>query len=373
MRPVIKNSVTTFLALISHNPFLWALVFQALMSAFWSGTPELTLRASAVLLGTHLFIVYLCNQYSWKELAGILRVSNLGVALLSLLLKPPVGEEWAGVLYSKNAFSGLMCLSAILWYLHAVYQPKGRWLSLGMTVLSFAFMKRAKSAGALVTSFILIAFSSYLRYVKRLNFQWAFTAVVLFLVISASLSILITDNLPLIVVDWLGKDLTFTGRTTIWAMIIPLANKRPVFGYGYVGFWQPWRGFDDPAHSVITDNEWRPPNSHNGFIEIYVQLGWIGLILFFLAFVTSLAMAVIYLIRSKKPDSVLPLILITYMFMRNLSESAIIDLSYTWFYYVLSTVRLSLDIAQKNFSDDRTKSQEAASLKPTEPSNRAGP
>lgn len=322
-------------------------------------------------MGTTIFAVYLCNQYNWSELSSLLRWSYVAVAILSLLLKPPRGDEWAGILYSKNAFSGLMCISAILWYLHAVYQPKRRWLSWGMTALSFVFMKRAKSAGALVISLMLIAFSSYLRYVKRLSFQWAFTAIVLFLITGTCLTILITDNLQLIVVDWLGKDLTFTGRTVIWAMIIPLANKRPFFGYGYQAFWQPWRGMENPAFTVITENEWRPPNCHNGFIEIFVQLGWVGLTLFFLSFLCSLAMAVTYLIRSKKPDSVLPLILLTYMFIRNLSESAMLDLNYTWFYYVIVTIRLSLDLAEKNFSDSSL--QKGASLEPTERSNRASP
>ncbi|MGB7750238.1 MAG: O-antigen ligase family protein [Candidatus Acidiferrales bacterium] len=71
-----------------------------------------------------------------------------------------------------------------------------------------------------------------------------------------------------------GKDPTLTDRTKIWAMVLGM-HTNPLIGTGYESFWM------GPRMQWIWDNAGLGPlnESHNGYIEVYLNLGIIGLLL----------------------------------------------------------------------------------------------
>jgi exopolysaccharide production protein ExoQ len=70
----------------------------------------------------------------------------------------------------------------------------------------------------------------------------------------------------------MGRNSTLTERTDIWAMVIKLVPNRWV-GAGYESFWLGPR----LNTMVATVTRWWVPNqSHNGYLEIYANLGWLG-------------------------------------------------------------------------------------------------
>ncbi|MGY3451452.1 O-antigen ligase family protein [Bradyrhizobium sp. USDA 4353] len=82
----------------------------------------------------------------------------------------------------------------------------------------------------------------------------------------------------------LTGDSSFTGRTTIWAFSEMEIAKRPLLGWGYQSFWLV--GADAPS---ITDAPgWvkAMPNSHNGYYDTMLELGYVGLALL-LAFLAT--------------------------------------------------------------------------------------
>jgi len=71
----------------------------------------------------------------------------------------------------------------------------------------------------------------------------------------------------------MGRKSDLTGRTEIWATVLPLA-KNPWLGTGYEDFWMGERFATLASTLGATLNQ-----AHNGYLEIYLNLGWIGLIL----------------------------------------------------------------------------------------------
>jgi O-antigen ligase len=73
----------------------------------------------------------------------------------------------------------------------------------------------------------------------------------------------------------LGRNSHLTGRTDIWAAVIPMAPDS-VVGAGFESFWLSPR---------VSQGLWElfpglPLNeAHNGYIEVYLQLGWVGVVL----------------------------------------------------------------------------------------------
>jgi len=348
LRYTLRDLVPVFTALLTRDPFL--LTFLGLMgfSVFWSDTPIVTLKTSAVYLEVVVFAIYVGKQYSWKELFQLARWTTLAIIVLSLVLGEKDGDgAWVGIIGHKNHFCFQMLFSALVWFVNSLYDRKQRKLSLFLTLLSLILLNQGGSGAAKVLFITLFSLWFYLGFVKRLSPQWAFVSVLLFMIASVCLTIIVTENLEFIVVDTLNKDLTLTGRTEFWPLVIDNINQRPLLGYGIGGFWQPWRGIENPARDIIVlKSKFVPPHSHNGFMDIACDLGYLGVSIFIISFVSSLAKAVMYLGRSKMPEAGLPILVLSFILMTNLTETGLVGVTSIWFWYIVVAVRTSLDAAQ---------------------------
>jgi exopolysaccharide production protein ExoQ len=79
----------------------------------------------------------------------------------------------------------------------------------------------------------------------------------------------------------LGKDPTLTGRTEVWKEVLNL-TENPVFGTGFESFWLGSR-----LETMWNKHWWHPNEAHNGYLEIYLNLGWIGVMLLAAVIVTG--------------------------------------------------------------------------------------
>lgn len=344
-----KDLLQVAVSLIVCAPYMAAFLLLVSLSAFWSDTPLPTLKASLVILETAAVAIYIGRQNKWEELYPFIRVIGLFVVLYSLA-KPSAGGDgkWTGILAHKNQFSFFMAQTAVLWLAHAIYSPKQRLFSLLIFVLALIGLQKGGSGASKVLVVVLFSLWGCLGYVKKMPVRIAFVSVILFLIVSICLGTVILDNLEAIVVDGLGKDMTLTGRTEFWPQIVDKINERPLLGYGVAGFWQPWRGIDNPADKIIiVSSQFKPPHSHNGFLDLACDLGWGGLALFVISFFINIAKGVVYLTRAKMPEAGLPLLLLTYILMANLTETGVFAVSSIWFWYIVVTVRLSLDTTGK--------------------------
>jgi len=69
-----------------------------------------------------------------------------------------------------------------------------------------------------------------------------------------------------------GRNPTLTGRTDLWKLCLTLVTN-PLVGAGYESFWLGWR------LQRMWKYIWGVNQSHNGYLEIYLNLGWIGVAL----------------------------------------------------------------------------------------------
>jgi len=73
--------------------------------------------------------------------------------------------------------------------------------------------------------------------------------------------------------ETIGRDPTLTDRTAIWSTILPLV-KNPILGTGFESFWLGPR-----LAEIWAKFPWKPFEAHNGYIEIFLNLGWLGIAL----------------------------------------------------------------------------------------------
>jgi exopolysaccharide production protein ExoQ len=349
-----------FVKVLSMNPFFLLYILLPSLSTLWSIVPDITLRAGLAFSVFTAFGFYLAAQYKWHDLSRFWRWAYTAVALASFIMRPPGAGEFVGLTQSKNSLGGVLALCTAFWYLHYSQGAKTnteRWISLGVMFFSFYLVRANKSGGALVATIILIIAVSSLNFLKKLSFQWAFTAIICFLVVSIIMTVFVVDNLEEIIVGGLGKDLTLTGRTEFWPQLIDAVNQRPWFGYGYEGFFQQDKlGPATPAYFIYTPNGFQPKNPHNGAIGILLAFGWPGLILMMISLLLNLAYAVRYLSRSKLEDAGMPICFLVYIIMSNITEGYIVGTGNAWLSYVMLTVRLAIDNASNTSNSSSSNS-----------------
>jgi O-antigen ligase len=87
-------------------------------------------------------------------------------------------------------------------------------------------------------------------------------------------------------VNLYGKDLSFSGRSKIWAACWRVIRRRPLEGYGIGGVWTNLGG--EPTVEINRSlGGFLVAHSHNGGLEILLLLGAVGLGLYLLLFLTT--------------------------------------------------------------------------------------
>ena len=115
----------------------------------------------------------------------------------------------------------------------------------------------------------------------------------------------------------IGRDSTLTGRTVIWMVVRPFLE--PVYWEGY-GWGALWRSGVD-----VTDRLWGVANfefyhAHNGFLEIRLQAGMVGLILLLVTMGASAARSLKHSARGAGPEARFVLAAVPVLFFYGLTE-----------------------------------------------------
>jgi len=77
----------------------------------------------------------------------------------------------------------------------------------------------------------------------------------------------------------LGKDATLTGRVPLWELVDSRIADHLLLGFGYQAFWTE----SNPEAWIIWGKiQWMAPHAHNGFRDIMLNFGIIGMTLFVL-------------------------------------------------------------------------------------------
>lgn len=327
-----------FIRVATADKLLLLLLGIAVVSITWSVAPEVTLRREIGLLGSTFFAMYLATRYSPSELLRLLGWTLSIGALLSLvsgIVLPSYGlmggSFWRGIYIHKNAMGRLMAICAIILLLLTFSNRKYRWLT-GIGVgLAVGLLLLSQAKGALVVFISLLALLPLYNALR-----WKYTIAVPFgiimVIIGASgLTWLVSQSET--VLGALGKDATLSSRTYIWAAAIDMINQRPLLGYGYAAF---WLGLESEYSAYVWSYAgWEVPNAHNGFIDLTLDLGYLGISVFLLGYLMNYLQAVKWAHLTKSLEGLWPLLYMTFILIASQSES--VTLTYKdifWMLYV---------------------------------------
>lgn len=315
--------------LLSKDYLVSGIVLLSIVSILWSFAPADTLKDGINVLGSGLFGLYLASRYTQKEqlqlLAGAFGITIILSFIFAIAL-PKYGimggihqGKWRGVFLHKNGLGNIMVVSTIIFFLLGIEIQKHRWLYWVAFSLSVLLILLSGSGSSL---FILLAliFTFFICQTWRWQYQFMIPALLGIATLGSILCFLLLNKVDF-VFNSIGKDATLTGRTELWPLVMEMIWKHPWLGYGSSGFWQ---GLNGESAYIWRAAGWTPTHPHNGFLALWLDLGLLGLLLFFLGFWRNVVRAFFWLRLNKTVTSVWPIIFLAYMVIANLTESVLI-------------------------------------------------
>ena len=283
-----------FIGSLRQNVPVAALVVLLFCSALWSEVPELTLRRAGTLTTTILFGIYLSMRFSTKEALALVCWALLGVAIASVLVvliwpHRGVGSgasagAWQGIYPHKQMLGLHAALGTFTCAVRALDLQKRSLLAWSGTALCAALVLLSESATSLLVLGLSLATLPLLRVLRRKDlFALAIAAIAFCVAISVLFVVLMQGEA---VLAGIGKDSTLTGRLPLWQYVLDEIGRRPLLGYGYNGF---WTGLDGPsAYVLVVTDGWYPWHAHNGWLQLSLDSGAIGVLLLVMGYFTAI-------------------------------------------------------------------------------------
>ncbi len=281
--------------LLANGPLLVYLVFLSYcaLSILWSEYPFVAFKRWIRALGDPLMVLVVLTDpdpsAAIKRLFA--RIGFLLIPLSILLVKyyPEFGRQYhrwtgdafySGVATSKNGL-GFICLIfglASLWrFLKALHSgertPRAGPLIAHGTILAMALWlfwlcDSATSFGCFLLGSGLIVLTSLSGLARRP----AAVHVLALGTVSLCLFALFFDSSARLA-EAMGREATLTGRTEFWAELLSMRGNA-WFGTGFRSFW-----LGEQAMLLWENHWWHPTQAHNGYLEVFLNLGWLGVAL----------------------------------------------------------------------------------------------
>ena len=330
------------------------------ISTIWSDISLISLRRwFRLLAGLLMVIVILTERNPYEAAATLVRRSAYLLVPLSLLCikyfpdfgvwYTKYGEQIvAGVTLEKNTLGHLTCVSALfLFWSLITFRGVGlpttrtwRWIIDWVVLIASVYLLIvSKSSTSLAALFVGVFVCLLVRFqVIRSNIRSIGILALIAIFVFAVLEMLF--GIVGIVIEMLGRDTTVTGRAPLWALLVDLGLQRPVLGYGYGGFWTGER-FD-----IVYDAfKLTIHIGHNGYLETFVEAGFVGLFLLVLVIVAAFN-TIKRVLLLDFDYGVLCLALFIMILLCNVTESSFAKpQDYLWFVFLLISVGIPVSAA----------------------------
>jgi O-antigen ligase len=323
-----------FIAMWRTNWPLGVFVILALLSTFWSMGASVTLFRALELLSATLIASYLGIRYPPEYLMEYLFWSGAVLLILSIAIVysapgtgvmdwEPYHGAWRGIYWNRNHLASISALLNAVFLcrlVNAIPARNAKGLLDGFFyLLSLVTLYFAKSA----TGFILVGvlhffvFCAWLwtKIWQRLGRQHYLAIAGVFT--AGALAVL--ANLDF-VFGLFNRSTSLTGRVPLWQAILHNAvAQHPWLGHGFGAAWS----FEAFRLLIMRQAGWvsQPLIADNGYLDILLHLGELGLAVFLIFFFTLLFRSIRYGITRKTLTGFFPLLIAVYALIANISFS----------------------------------------------------
>lgn len=339
--------------LLSQNKWIILYLMYCLLSIMWTDEPFILLKRWVKDLGNPIMVLVILTERRPYEAVGVVlrRLAFLMLPLSVLFIRyyPELGRSfhvdgslmYTGIGHQKNDL-GAMCLISGIYYSWRFLQnrkrdfytvEKGSMMDYILIVMLAWLLYMSNSQ----TSVVCLVVTMSLFLVSRISFiaqrpsriiATGVVGVLLFSVLEA------TINVKELVFSLLGRDLTLTNRTDLW-QVVRGVEENAFLGAGFMSFWT-----GDRMEIIWEKVGVMVNQAHNGYLEQYLNLGYIGV-----AFIGVIMLSGLLKVRKHldvdPPAAKLRLCFIVTAVLYNYTEASFYGINNIWLLLLLGTVEVT--------------------------------
>ncbi len=262
---------------------LFALVVWSVMSAGWSASPGSTmfsLRATILpLVMVTLVVATIPPRVVARTMLALAVSITLWSLVVSLVLPMSRAVALEDGLDDQAGFRGtfghknFLGVYAVLALAIALPLLRSRWrrvIIVGLVIAALTTRSATTAGGLAALSFVWF----WMRAIERGRTQRDRKLMLFVSTSSAVIGLLAVLRLLPVLLDVYDKDITFSGRTIIWGESFAVLARQPWHGYGLAGVWT-----NPPTsltHELWNHIGFRAGHTHNGLVELLLDLGIVG-------------------------------------------------------------------------------------------------
>ena len=296
------------------NLLFFILHFFMLLSIIWSEDQLRTIKGLVLSFSLTTFLIVIKSKANWSEIFDKIFGRYLIICLIfSLFFIAFLNQGWMiyedqgrvpqGVFFHKNYFGRFLCLS-IPFYLYKILSTPKSILNLYhisiiiISVLLLLMTKSTTSLFILLISITIIAVT-FNKYIKTFLIYSIPILIILTGLYQSTTNRLNFNGAIDTILHSAGKDRTLNGRSRLHELLIADGLKRhPIIGAGYCAY---FKGYTTRWLELM--DEFAPGHAHNSYIQVFLDLGLVGLFLMLITILYSINKNMRSLLFSIKIDT----------------------------------------------------------------------
>jgi exopolysaccharide production protein ExoQ len=288
---VLNKRQVRLAEIVQNNGWLIAFLLYCFISIAWSDFPFVAFKRWIKILGHPIMVLIVLTEPDPEEAVTRLmkRCAYVVVPVSILFIKyyPQWGRSFdefgsmgnTGINTNKNML-GAVCMILgffFFWYLLRVWKTeRSTWrrnelrLIVGFLFGIWLLFSKAHSATSLTAFFVgaLVVVFVGIPFINK-NSIGTYMLVALVLVVAAELAFGISGRFS----EALGRGSSLSGRTVLWTRLLEM-DTNPILGTGFESFW-----LGDRPNELEGIFFFIPNEAHNGYLETYLTLGLIGILM----------------------------------------------------------------------------------------------
>ncbi|WP_141933577.1 O-antigen ligase family protein [Microbacterium sp. SLBN-146] len=312
--------VSIILWFIVRPPVQWrrlpwfgvAYITWATASVLWSAWPAASALTLLLLYVTTVQAFFVGAVLTWRELVRtiasalkwVIALSIIFELWVSLVIQAPVlpgfvvetasdpilywsrdnlfdGGRLQGIMGNANLLGPVALVAMIVFAIRYAARAPRRSLLLGWIALSAFLFVRAASATAYVAAAAVVLVLATVLLMRRTRHPGERTKYYVGYAVIGVGGALALWLLRDTIFTSLGRSADLTGREGIWSAVLERASERPFAGWGFA---TPWPSWEPAFDGWIIDHDQTVMQAHNMWIDVYFQLGVVGVVLLSLLF-----------------------------------------------------------------------------------------
>lgn len=340
-------------------PELALLLALVLVSMLWSIEPSLTFKRAMQIFSISLMAMALASMMSLRSLlmslSAVLGMAML-LSLIAVLAFPDArGSEqwpnaWRGFFAHKNGLGANAMVELIVtWGAISVSRGWPRRVFQVIFAITLLLLMACESRTSQLVAVVCLGGLLVANLTRDHIRVWMVLFLGGFLFFGALLMFALFSGAADPVFDLIGRRPTLSNRIPLWGMLWPDILKEFWTGYGFGAYWNP------ESERVLRFGRiplfgFEPHYSHNGLVEVLINIGFFGAVLMVISLVRSMIGASVAIrVKPMRMAGASSLAFLVAFMMLNFTESFVLNTNtYLWTFYVAIATKLGLLLTQKS-------------------------